>query len=154
MKTKIIAAASLLALLTSSAAFAGDIYKWTDADGNVHYGDKPVGDTPIERVGIASQPTDPATVQAMTQARSDARAQAAEDKAAAAADEPSAEDLRAEAQERAQKCTSYRQQMQTFVASRRLYREDESGERVYLDEEQTRAARERVENQINEYCNS
>ena len=42
--------------------------------------------------------------------------------------------------------------MQRFVTSRRLYREDEAGERVYLDEAETQAARQRVEDQISEYC--
>jgi len=29
------------ASLVSTSGYSGDIYKWTDADGNVHFGDKP-----------------------------------------------------------------------------------------------------------------
>jgi hypothetical protein len=42
--------------------------------------------------------------------------------------------------------------LQKFVVSRRLYREDENGERVYLDPEETQAARDRVEGQVEEFC--
>lgn len=154
MKKQIIATtASLIALAATNVVFAGDIYKWTDADGNVNYGDRPDEGVQPQRMALVSQPTDPARIQAANAARAAARAEAAE-AAAAAADGPSPEDLRAEAAEREQRCATYRQQMLTFATSRRLYREDEAGERVYLDEEQTLAARQRVEDQVTEYCSS
>jgi hypothetical protein len=153
MKKQIIAVAAILTLGVSSAAIAGDIYKWVDEDGNVHYGDKPTGNEP-ERMAIASQPTDNARVQQQIQVSTTARTQRREAEAAAAAEGPSKEELQAEAQERAQRCQSARATMQSFITSRRLYREDESGERVYLDESETIAARQRVEDQIDEYCGS
>jgi hypothetical protein len=153
MKKQIIAVAAILTLGVSSAVIAGDIYKWVDEDGNVHYGDKPTGNEP-ERMAIASQPTDNARVQQQIQVSTTARTQRREAEAAAAAEGPSKEELQAEAQERAQRCQSARATMQSFITSRRLYREDESGERVYLDESETIAARQRVEDQIDEYCSS
>ena len=72
MKTQVIAAAATLALAASGAALAGDIYKWVDAEGNVHYGDRPAG-AQSERMAIDSKPTDEARVAAQTQARADAR---------------------------------------------------------------------------------
>ena len=153
MKKLAIATASMLALIAANPVFAGDIYKWTDADGSVHYGDRPAGEQTVV-VAIASKPTDPARIQAAAQARHESRAAKAEAEAAAAAEGPSKEELKAEAEERAQKCSTYKEQMQQLVVSRRLYREDESGERIYLDENETLAARERVENQVTEYCGS
>jgi uncharacterized membrane protein YebE (DUF533 family) len=44
--------------------------------------------------------------------------------------------------------------LQKYLTSRRLYRQDENGERVYLDEDETLAARERVEDQVQEFCGS
>ena len=145
--------ASAMTLLASAGAFAADIYKWTDAEGTVHYGDRPEGEQP-QRLSIASRPTDPARIQAQTQARLEMKSKAAEQSAAAAAAGPSAEQLQAEASQRAEKCATYRERLQQFSNSRRLYREDEKGERVYLDDGETRAARERVENQVSEYCSS
>jgi hypothetical protein len=153
MKRQLLTVAATMTLVVSGAAFAGDIYKWVDEDGNVHYGDRPVAQQ-SERMDIESRPTDPSQVQAQTAALTDSRSRAAESRAAAADEEASAAELRAEAEERAQKCASSRATMQRFVQSRRLYREDEAGERVYLDEAETQAARQRVEQDITEYCNS
>ena len=43
-------------LCAGSAAFAGEVYKWKDAQGRVHYGDKPIQDAEkIEVKAPASQ---------------------------------------------------------------------------------------------------
>lgn len=155
MKRLAIATAAIITVIAANAVFASDIYKWTDEDGNVHYGDRPNGEQQPERVAIDSSPTDTAQLQAAADARAKSQAAKAEaETAAAEAAGPSEDDLQAEAAERAQKCATFRARMQNFVTSRRLYREDENGERVYLDEAQTLAAREKVEKQINEFCSS
>jgi len=153
MRYQAIAITLMLAMAATGTAIAGDIYKWTDEDGNVHFGDRPIGEQP-ERLAIQSKPTDPAKVQAMVQARTQAAAKAAEEAAAAEPEGPTPEELQAEADERAQKCSTYRAQLQQYVTSRRLYREDENGERVYLDEGEMQAAREKVENRVEEFCSS
>jgi hypothetical protein len=62
------------------------------------------------------------------------------------------EEIRAEQQVRQEKCQQYRSQLQSFLRSQRLYKEDDSGERQYLSENEVMAARSRVEGQIQEYC--
>ncbi|HZD53001.1 MAG TPA: DUF4124 domain-containing protein [Woeseiaceae bacterium] len=136
----------------ASAVAAADIYKWTDENGIVHFGDRPSGAQTQQVVHIQSDRTDPAKVQARVQARRDAAEAAASDEEAAAGEEPSEEELRAKERERAEKCAMYKERLQTFLTSRRLYREDENGERVYLNEEETLAARAKVQEQIVEYC--
>ncbi|MCB1845261.1 MAG: DUF4124 domain-containing protein, partial [Halioglobus sp.] len=147
---------ALLSVMIASTVTAGEIYKWMDADGSVHYGDRPADDAVAERLDIQSQPTDPTRIAAIAQARIDARSQAREQAAAAgdnAADEkPSPAEQRRIAEERAQKCTTYKERLQSFLQSRRLYREDADGERVYLDEQETQAARENVQSKVEEYC--
>ena len=149
MKRQLGAAAAILTLAASGIAFAGDIYKWVDEDGHVHYGDKPVG-AQSERMSIHSRSTDLARIATQTQARAAARMEAKE--AEAAAEEPSEEELRAMAQERRESCEKSRANLQRMVIARHLYREDDSGGRVYLDEAEMQATRERVENQISEFC--
>jgi len=151
MRYLAIAVALMLAVTAADTAVAGDIFKWTDEDGNVYFGDVPVS-AESERVAIQSRPTNPARIQTMVQSRADAAAKAAEEQAAATPAGPSPEELRAQADARAEECSKYRAQLQRFVTSRRLYRQDENGERVYLDEEETQAARERAENQVQDYC--
>lgn len=152
MRKQTVITAIALTFVVSSGAFAKQIYKWTDEDGNVHYGDVPVGES-SERMAITSKPTDPARIQAQAQARADARAQAAEEAANAPAG-PTPEELQAAADEKARKCSEYRADLQRMLTSRRLYREDEAGEREYLDEVEMQAARDRVEGEVEEYCSS
>ncbi|MDH4072413.1 MAG: DUF4124 domain-containing protein [Gammaproteobacteria bacterium] len=153
MNKQTIAAVVTLLLTLPFGAVASDIYKWVDEDGNVQYGDRPVGQE-SERVAIESRPTDRAGVQARYQASTQARTERRQAESEAAEEaRKSADEKRAEEEERRQKCEASRATMQRFVTSRRLYREDESGERVYLDEAETQAARQRVENEINENCN-
>ncbi len=142
-----------LALCAVSTTAAGQIYKWTDEEGNVHFTDKPVAEQ-AERVEIQSRRTDADKVQAQVQARADAAAKAAEEQAAATPQGPTEEELQARAEERAKQCTKYREKLQRFVQSRRIYREDENGERVYLSDDEMQEAREKVENQVQEYCTS
>lgn len=151
MNKQMIAAAATVTLALTGAAAASDIYRWVDADGNVHYGDKPVG-AQSERLAIESKPTDQARVAAQAQARVEARAQKREAEAAAAAAGPSEEEQQAQAEERRKACEQSRANMQRMVTSRRLYREGENGEREYLNEAEMQATRQRVEKEINEYC--
>ena len=139
------------ALMASGLAVSGEIYKWTDEDGNVHYEDRPIGKTDMEHVNIMSRNTDNSVVQARVDADREARA-AARQAASEAPAEMSKEELRAEQQERQEKCQTYRAQMQTFLSAPRMYKEDAAGERQYLDENEIMAARSKVEEQIQEYC--
>ncbi len=143
----------MLVVSASGIAFANDIYKWTDEDGNIHYGDRPTGDATEERMAISSRSTDPAKVQTRAQSRYAPKEPAAE-AVANVPQGPTEEELRVQASQRQEKCDTYKARLQKFVQSRRLYKQDENGERVYLDEDQMQAARERVENQVQEYCYS
>jgi hypothetical protein len=154
LRLHLLAGSALLAgiLLAVAGPAAGEIYKWTDETGTVHYGDRPTGADSEVRLDVTSERTNPERIQQIVQARSDARSERQKAEAARAANEPSPEELRAEAQQRAEKCTEYKERLQKFVTSRRLYRHDENGERVYLDEEQTLATRARVQEKVEEYC--
>ncbi len=145
-------ALAAIAVSLSAAALASDVYKFIDADGNVNYVDRPSGEPSEELLDITSKPTDHSVIQARVQARVDARNAARE--AAATPAQLTPKEARAEREKRQQECQSFRDRLERFVQSRRLYREDEQGERVYLDEEQTRAARDRVEQQIKEHCDT
>lgn len=146
--------ALMLTAAMAGGAHASEIYKWVDEDGNVHYGDRPTGEPGVERMAIASRPTNRENVDSGVAARLEREAQREESREAAAAEKQRDEELQAEAAERAEKCTTYRDRLQKFLTSRRLYREDDNGERVYLDEGQMQSAREKVQEQVEEYCSS
>ena len=139
-----IAFVMMLAVSSAGMAFASDIYKWTDEDGNVHYGDRPTSEVSEEPLAVSSGTTDPPKVQAGYEAKAVAIEPA----------EPTPEELHAQALEREEKCATSKARLQKFLTSRRQYSQDEYGERVYLDQNETLAARERVQNQVEEYCDS
>ena len=139
-------------LLASGLTVAGEIYKWTDDNGNVHYEDRPTAESEMERMDIVSRNTDNSIVQARLDADRKAR-DAARQVASEAPPEMSKEEIRAEQEARQEKCQSYRDRLESFLRSQRLYEDGEDGDRKYLSEEEV-YAREKVQGQIEEYCGS
>lgn len=144
---------SIAALLATGLVAAGEIYRWTDENGTIHYVDRPTGQPDEARLDVISRSTDNAAVTARVQARREARA-AARQVADEAPPEMSKEEIQAEQAERQEKCQMYRDRLEQFLRSQRLYKEDDGGERQYLSEEEIMAARQRVQDQIEEYCGS
>ena len=134
-------------LLVGGTALSGEIYKWTGADGDVHYGDRPTG-TDVERLDMISNSTDNDAIQASVEARHDRDAARSEARSKRNEDDQAA----AEAAQRDVKCQESRSRMQTYLQSRRLYKQDDAGERVYLDDDQTAQARADAEEMIQKYC--
>lgn len=150
---RLLLAISVAALLAGGAVAASEIYKWTDENGSVHYEDRPTGEAEVERMNILSARTDNSAVQARIQARHEERA-AREQVASEAPPEMSKEEIRAEQEKRQQQCQKYRDRLEAFLRSQRLYEENDAGERRYLDEQEVVAARAKVQEQIVEYCGS
>ena len=153
MKGKRIAlSCAVLAMTMASGAMANEIYKWTDADGNVHYEDRPTGAETEERLDMTYGRTDRRSVQRRVKARTDAEASRREAASVAAASKQEAADNAAAEEARAAKCERSRARLESYLQSRRLYRTDENGERVYLDDTQRQEARQKAEEQITQFC--
>jgi hypothetical protein len=153
LKARQLALTCAVAAMTFAAgATANEIYKWTDADGNVHYEDRPSGAASEERVDITYRRTDSGAVNQRVQARLDRQAERDEAKSVAAAQEQEAADKAATAEERSKACERARARLETYLQSRRLYRTDKNGERVYLDDAEREEARQKAEEQITEHC--
>jgi hypothetical protein len=142
---------SVAALLISGTTVASEIYKWTDEDGNAHYEDRPVATADIERLDIVSRNTDNSAIQARQREDREAKA-AARQVAAEAPKEMTKREIRAEQEKRQEQCQMYRDRMEQFSRSQRLYQEGPDGEREYLDEAKTLEAHNRVQQQIDKYC--
>ncbi len=151
---RVLIALVTLVLTAGGGAMANEIYKWVDDDGNVHYGDRPSGAPAEQQMAINYRRTDPGVVQDQIASQNQATAARQERRAAADEEARLAAEKEAEAADRQKRCEKYRSRLKTMLESRRLYREDESGERVYLDEKQTQDARRQVEDLIAENCSS
>jgi hypothetical protein len=150
--------AKILALLSLSlvgSGFANEIYKWTDENGNVHYGDRPSdGTEQSQTITIASRRTDAGAVSAAVEARRERDAARADARTAAQEAERAAEEERQAAEEQAKRCDEYRGRLEKYVTSRRLYKLDDSGERVYLDDAEMQQARADLQQRIVENCSN
>ncbi len=140
------------AISVIAAPVAAEVYTWRDADGTVHYGDKP-GTDDARKLDIDSRPTDKAAVAERYSRRQAARTEFNEERAEQRTSaEQQAAEAAAEKAERQAQCEKARDRLGRFVNSRRLYRLDENGERRYLDDEEIGQARARAEEAVTRHC--
>lgn len=151
---KVVSALILLSVALASSVCASEIYKWTDEDGNVHYGDRPVGAVAgsAETIALASRRTNPEAVQARVEEREERQEARSEARAAAEEAEALAAEERKAAEEQAKQCSQYRARQETYATSRRLYKLDDNGERVFLDEGEIQKARNDLQKRIQDVC--
>lgn len=119
----------LLALLAAGSLQAADVWRWTDAQGRVHYSDVPVeGAVRIKSRAAGSggssgnAPSQPQATNASFGASQDQRATTAATKAVQ-------DDL---AKRQGEQCKTASERYESLLNSRRVYREGKNGERVYL----------------------
>ena len=147
---------AVAATLCASTALASEIYRYIDENGNVLYRDIPTGDLREEHLDVTSRPTDDAAIQAGIQEGRDAKAEnarrAAEHKARDDGENLTSGEQRILAAARQEKCQENRDRLLSYVSSRRLYHEDDDGERVYLNDVESQAAHDQVQALIDENC--
>jgi hypothetical protein len=146
----LVLALSAVALTTS--AFAGEIYKYVDEEGNVHYVDRPSGESGEERLGITYTGTSNAAVSAQVKRRQNYMETLEEARSETASRREAEAQARAETEARAAKCQENRARLESYLQAHRLYRQNESGEREYLDDKQILEARRKAEEAIQETC--
>ena len=140
------------AVITGASVSAGEIYKYVDEAGNVQYLDRPTGESGEERLGLTYARTDSATVSAQQKRRQEYMATLDEAREESSSRREAEEKARAEMEQRDAKCQQHRARLESYLQSRRLYRENEAGDREYLDESQTLEARQKVEELIQKDC--
>jgi hypothetical protein len=133
-----------LAACTLSATFAqADVYRFTDAKGQVQYTDKPEM-LPAERLRMQSQGSDVVKAQARPEP----------DKPAAAKTNASEAKQASElsAKDKAERCIKARERYDQYMNSQRLYKTLPSGERAYLTDAELDTARSAAKTSMEEFC--
>lgn len=139
-------------LLLGGTAAGSDIYKYTDANGNVLYTDKPAT-LPAERLNIESKSTDPSAVQAQQEAEAKRRQDAESARLAGTqqqADQKAGADL--SAKDKAEHCAKARARYDSYMSSQRLYEMGADGQRHYLSDQELTAARAAAKVSMDELC--
>ncbi len=126
----------MVVLLAGSTAIGGEIYRWVDESGQVHFGDRPAG-TSASRVAAPPAHRVDTDLQQRYQKRRKLLNAFQEEHEQERQEELVA---REEAMTREKNCTIARDTLRAYLESATLYRLDEKGNRVNLsDAERTRA---------------
>lgn len=130
-----------------------DIYKWVDADGRVHYGDRPDGDAATS-VNIRPAPTTPPPGPEPTGAQRAERQQrllrSMEDERLERRE--AREKARRDQAERERRCHLARDRQRRFNAAGYIYKLDEQGQRRVYDADERAAAQRRVDGEVSRWC--
>lgn len=147
---------AFILLLVPLFASAG-VFRWVDEEGNVHFGDAPPAKQDCQEVIVDKEPATRAQEQEQAKQRWDKIIQEQERRRAARLKR--AEDqralLKAKKQEKAvreQRCHLARHNLQALLTRRPVYRLNQEGERVYVDDEQRTSEVRRTKEEIEEYC--
>ncbi len=120
---------AIVAALTAISAEA-TLYKWTDENGRVVYGDQPPPTAKPERINSTVPPADPSAVRNM--ATKDAEIKKRQQQRAD--DDAKAERDQAEAKRKLDQCGQARGRIQTLREGSNVFRYNEKGEKVMLQQ--------------------
>ncbi|MEO5691632.1 MAG: DUF4124 domain-containing protein [Usitatibacter sp.] len=125
--------AVLLAALLCGVDAQAQIYKWVDAQGRTHYGEKPADGTPATAIAAPSPPSEPArsnNPEKWKEMERDLRTRRL-DKARA----EEAQQKKQDSAERKRECANAQRQITILERQAPVYSRDAKGERVYASDE-------------------
>ena len=136
----------------AGAGVAGKIYKWTDADGNVHYGSEKPADTAAENMKVDTAKTG---VDRGAKALDDLK-QKEDDEAQRIKEEgipaqPPVPSLPMKEVKR--RCAAARQDLATIQSRGQIRERDEKGNTRYLSDKEKQQRIKAAQKRIREYCN-
>ena len=127
-----------LTLLASTSINAGSIHKWTDAEGNVSYGDAPPNSAKTEDVRVQSAPSNPG--KALPRLSSSASESAAADDTTVPADQAKLA------------CDNAQQDLEIIQSSSRVKLKLADGSTRYLTSEEIDERKTQAESDIARFC--
>lgn len=138
---------SLILLLSSTIVFAAGVYKWTDADGNIHYGDRPKSSAEKIKVRTGHKP-DPTQIEhrqkrdRLLEVLDEERREKRSDKELAAQQKA----------ERKSQCEEAKTNLEQYKAAGYLYKVDEDGNRNILEDDAHAQALEDAQDSVDHWC--
>jgi hypothetical protein len=139
----------LCALLMGWSAMASAVvYKWTDAQGKIQYGDTPPDGVHAEVVELLGARASHSTIASPATGQDKSAPSQSDTKKAVATDVAEA---RAEA--RAKACADAQQRYKTLTEGRHLYKVGENGDRQYMTSDEIDSERLTAKRDVDESCN-
>jgi Domain of unknown function (DUF4124) len=141
------------ALIAWSGMASAVVYKWTDAQGKVLYGDRPPDGVHAEVVELLGTHAASSRVAAPSTAQSAPTAKVPAAPTPKDLDDKKAVDQDV-AQTRDKQCTDAQERYKKLIEGRRLYKNGPDGERQYMTSEQIDTERLNAKRDIDNTCNS
>ena len=141
-----------ICVMISSTLVAGEIYKWTDENGRVHFSDKPVSDT-AQEIEIKEADNQRNTL------TTDEQRKQKRDKLLKAYEEERRIKKEKEAKENQQKeklkyrCARERDSLKRMKRGGAYYDMGKDGNRIFLDESEIKKRIAEMETNVEKYCN-
>jgi hypothetical protein len=134
-----------LVLILLPLLATAEIYRWTDAKGNQHYGERPPAGAQKLEVRPQVIERDAATLEreARTERFFDARREEQAQNAA---------EVRKQQASRNQRCVELRSRLDTLNSGKKLYYRDAKGERVFYSDAQLDTARREIDARLTAGC--
>ncbi len=131
-----------------------EIYKWVDAEGNVHYGQQRPSDVNAEKLDIQQEPT---TTFGSGKKQDEEPEAAAQDGGQKPAEEPAAKEEKkvetpAEKKQRREACAKARKSLATMESIGRIRSKDAEGNYTYLSQQQKEAQMKQARDLIKKTC--
>ena len=141
---------TLLLLIPLSAQ--AEIYKWTDEQGNTHYGDKPVSQN-VEQLKIDSTPSPVKQNDSEKESRDEMRQRVSDSlETDRLAKKEERKKKQAERNEKRRDCNRLRDIQKRYKKAGNLYDLDKKGGRVTLSAEQRKKSERRLQQRLNKAC--
>jgi hypothetical protein len=136
----------LLCLLLLPGLAAAEIYRWTDANGQVHFSQRPTA-AGAEQVEVKPQVVERDQLTREREERAnrfyDARREEQAQASANAAEQQA---------KRAEECRELRNKLASIPEGRSYYRAEADGQRSYYSDEQVDTARQQLQSRVSERC--
>ena len=138
-------------LLGAASAAQADVYRWTDANGTVQYSDRWVPGSVLVKSDRSSPSPEPQSEPESQDASTPPADPPADPVAQQQAERTVQQDV---ARVKAENCKKLREQYDQALQSRRIYRENEKGERTFLSDPEADKYRVELLNRRKEACGS
>jgi hypothetical protein len=142
-----------LLLMFAAGAARADVYRWTDAQGRVHYSDVPVEGAVLIKSTAPARQFEPSAPSPAPSPAVERPAVGTANPANRLADEAMRREIQKDVdQKRSAQCKEAMERYDKSVAARRIYRDGKNGERVYLTEAELGEARLEAKKTRDESC--
>ncbi len=137
-------------LIITNVCFAGDIYKWTDANGNVHFGDKP-DNNPASIYTVPKGTT--SNVSSTNKERAEKQKKLTDSLRSARRDKKElADKKRKNRKTRKYNCRVAKDDLRKYQRASGIYDRNDVGEKIYLNEKERLLEIEYMKNQVEKWC--